>query len=519
MPENARTSSVIYETEPASGSVSAGERADAAVGTFLDQFLRVGDRKPVPRDSLARFLRAGTVGEALDACFGGDSLPDRDEILDVLNRTIALIDGLLRDQINEILHHPRFQALEAAWRGLAYLIDCTDPDAPGKAVIRMLDCSHNELFRDLDRAIEFDQSQIFQKIYEEEFGMPGGRPYGLLIGNYEFSSHPDDLSTLTKMSRVAAAAFAPFVCAASPELLDLESFADLERVYDLSSTFDVRVNPQYVSWHSLRASEDARFVGMVIPRLLLRRPYHDDPSRRDGFLFSEAWSRVTPHDYLWGNGAFGLGEVTIRAFQRSGWLANIRGVDPGEETGGLVSNLPAYWFETDSPGVLSRPVTDIVVTEMQEKMLSEAGFTSLCSCPGTHYAAFYTCPSIQKPKQYDTEEATANARISAMLQYMLCVSLFARSLKVMVRDRVGSFAEANECETFLNRWIKKYVTPDDDASPEVKARHPLREARIEVRPHASKPGYYLCTAHLQPHFELEDLSAAVQLQTEILAHR
>lgn len=517
MSENERISSVVYETEPDSDSTS--ERPDAGKGTFLDGFLRVGDRWPVQRDSLARFLRARTVAEALDACFGGDSLPDRDEILDLLNRTVSLIDGLLRDQINEILHHPRFQALESAWRSLSYLIDCTDPESPAKAAIRVLDCSHNELFRDLDRAIEFDQSQIFQKVYEDEFGSPGGRPYGLLIGNYEFSGHPDDLSTLTHISRIAAAAFAPFVCAASPKLLDLESFADLERVSDLSSTFDVRVNPQYVPWHSLRSSEDARFVSMVIPRLLLRRPYQDDPGRRDGFLFSEAWSRVSPNDYLWGNGAFGLGEVTIRAYQRSGWLANIRGVDPGEESGGLVSNLPAYWFETDSPGVLPRPVTDIVISEIQEKMLSEAGFMSLCSCPGTHYAAFYTCPSIQKPKQYDTEEATANARISAMLQYMLCVSLFARNLKVMVRDRIGAFTEADECEKFLNQWIARYVTPDDDASPAVKARHPLREARIDVRTHASKPGYYQCIAHLQPHFELEDLSASVQLQTEILAHR
>ncbi|HWL10322.1 MAG TPA: type VI secretion system contractile sheath large subunit [Planctomicrobium sp.] len=509
---------LVTEAEVAPAAVTV-RGAGTESGSILDGMLTVGERREIPRDSLERLLQARTVREGLTAFFSGAIPERRSEISDLLNRTVAVIDRLLQEQINVILHHPRFQHLEAAWRNLRYVVDCVDPDGPGKALIRVLDCSKSELFRDLDRAVEFDQSQTFDKIYSQEFGMAGGQPYGLLIGNYEISSHPDDVSLLANMSGVAAASFAPFVCAASPQILGLDSFRELERVTDFDRTFDPRINPQFTTWNSLRDSEDSRFVGLVMPRVMLRRPYRDDPSRSDGFLFAENWDRSTSEDSLWGNGAFSVGEVAIRSYQQNGWLANIRGVVPGREEGGVIAGLPENWFDTDARGLVAKPVTDVVVSESQERALCEAGFISMCHCPGTSLAAFYSVPSIQRPRKYDTNEASANARISGMLQYMLCVSLFARNIKVMTRDRIGSYAEAYECESDLNNWVAAYVTPSDDASPEVKARYPLREAKIEVRPHSSRPGVYSCTFHLQPHYELDDLTASVKLQTEFLAQR
>jgi type VI secretion system ImpC/EvpB family protein len=322
----------------------------------------------------------------------------------------------------------------------------------------------------------------------------------------------DDLDALRNVSQVAAAAFAPFIASADPSLLGLDSFAELQRPMNLAEIFE---QPEYAKWRSLRASEDSRFVGLTMPRILMRLPYKDESSRVDRFRFAEDTSGRGIGGYLWGNAAYAFGAVLIRAFSQSGWLADIRGVRRDLEEGGLVTGLPVESFGTDRQGVAIKSCTDVVITDVQENHISELGFMPLCQCKGTDYAAFYSNASIQKPATYDEQYATANAKISAMLQYMLCVSRVAHYLKVMGREKVGSFMEAQDCESFLNEWLQKYTTHDEDAPQEIKARYPLREARAEVREQPGKPGSYYCVVRLQPHYQLDNMASTIAMTTEL----
>ncbi len=473
--------------------------------------------RPAPPSRLDRFLRARTPDEMLRAYVASVVPPGRrwsnEDVLSAMARDVARLDELLNDQLNAILHHPRFQEMEASWRGLEMLVDRADGVENLK--IRVLNLSWKELARDLERAIEFDQSHFFRKIYSEEFGTPGGEPFGLLIGDYAIrprpnADHPvDDVATLAAVSHVAAAAFAPFVASVHPSMFELEDFADLQRPLDLASTFD-RV--EYLKWRAFRETEDARFVGLTLPRILLREPYADDGTRTDGFLFREEASGGVGH-YLWGNAAFALGSVVVQAIDRTGWPADIRGVHAGEEAGGLVPGLAVHHFATETEPLAPKASTDVVITDLQEKAISELGFIPLCQCAGSDRCAFYSNSSVQKPRRYDERGATMNARMSAMLQYILCVSRFAHYLKVAARDKIGAFSEAPQVEDLLSRWLKRYVTSDPEARPEVKAQYPLREARVQVREHPDKPGSYLCVAHLWPHFQLEELSTTVRVTT------
>jgi type VI secretion system protein ImpD len=406
--------------------------------------------------------------------------------------------------------------MEASWRGLHFLVHQVPEGENVK--IRVLNLSWKELTRDLERALEFDQSQLFRKVYNEEFGTPGGEPFGVLLGDYEIRHRPapdhafDDVSTLTSISNVAAAAFAPFIAAAHPALLDLTSFAELEQPLNLPRTFE---QAEYLKWKAFRDTEDARFVGLTAPRVLMRPPYADDGSREDGFRFHEQLEGVGRAQHLWGTAVYAFGSVLIRSFTQSGWLANIRGVERGVEGGGLVAGLCTPSFATDKPGVATKCATDVIITDAQEKELAELGFMPLCHCQDTEYAAFYGNQSVQSPKPYDELPATINARLSAMLQYILCVSRFAHYLKVMTRDKVGSFFGPAECEDYLRRWLLNYTTGNDNASAEMKARYPLREAKVQVRERPDKPGTYTCVIHLRPHFQLDQMVTAVRLVTEL----
>lgn len=515
---------------------------------LLDNLLEAGVATAEVRSPLTGFLEASTVGEALCAWSGGKLPPavaiaadagdgdkrrdplrsflavtnglPADEVVRRLSHDIAVIDELLTEQVNAILHNPAFQRLEASWRGLKYLIDCAADEGEPNIKVKVLNASWRDLERDFERAIEFDQSQLFQKVYSEEFGMPGGEPYGMLIGDYEASpvrsaEHPhDDVAILKAISGVAAAAFCPFVTSASPAMFELDDFTQLENPMNLERTFDTL---PYIKWRALRDSEDSRFMGLTLPRVLMRLPHDDDGSRTDRFRFVENVAGPDRSKYLWGNAAYAFGETVIRAYAQSGWPSDIRGVQRGVEGGGLVSRLPVHMFRTDRPGVAPKSVTDVVVTDQQEKDLAELGFIPLCHCHDTEYAAFYSSHSIQKPKKYEARAvaATRNAKLSSMLHYMLCVSQFSRYLKVIVRDKVGSYMDAGECQQKLDDWIRNYVTPDESASADVKARHPLREAKVEVRPHPGKPGSFLCTIHLWPHFELDELTASVKFKAEL----
>ena len=477
-----------------------------------------------PLGLLDRFLRARTVGEALAMWLGRPQEEAEDLDIEsaarVLNRQVAELDALLERQVNAIIHHPVFQKLEASWRGLAYLIEQADEDDNIK--VRMLNVSWKELAKDAERAIEFDQSQLFRKVYGEEFGTAGGEPFGVLLGDYEIHPWPsaehavDDLATLSAVSHVAAAAFAPFVAAIHPSLLGLNRFAGLEQPADLARTLG---QTEFLKWRAFRDTEDSRFVGLTLPRVLMRVPYGDDNSRMDGFRFEEDVAGPDLDKYLWGNAAYGFGTVLIRAFAASGWLANIRGVEEGKDSGGLVKGLAIHGFSTDKRGVAPKCSTDVIITDRQEAELSDLGFIPLCHCKDTEYSAFYANHSAQKPKEYDDPIAGTNARISSLLQYTLCVSRFAHYLKVAARDKIGAFTEAEEVEDFLYRWLQNYVTPDSQADADVKSRFPLREASVRVREHPDKPGGYVCVAHLWPHLELDDLTAALKVRTELTPGR
>lgn len=472
------------------------------------------------RAKLDRFLQERSPGKALAQWIAwtvsaGASI-DKQQVARMLSRDVARLDAMLTRQVNAILHHPRFQEMEASWRGLRYLTEQVEGDENIK--IRVLSASWKELSRDVERAIEFDQSQLFRKVYGEEFDTPGGEPFSVLLGDYQIrpricAEHPvDDVGVLRAVSQVAAAAFAPFVAGVHPAMFGLDHFSGLEQPLNLARTFE---QADYFQWRNFRKEEDSRFVGLTLPRVLMRLPYEDDGSRVDGFCFREDVAGPDRSKYLWGNAAYAFGAVLIRAFADSGWLARIRGVQRDVEGGGLVSDLPVHSFSTDKQGVAPKCSTDVIITDYQEQELSELGFIPLCRCADTEYSAFYTNQSVQKPKEYDELPATMNARISAMLQYMLCVSRFAHYLKVAARDRVGAFTEAGECERYLHQWIQQYVTADADASPEVKAEYPLREASVQVREQPGKPGSYVCVAHLWPHFELDELTATVRVTTQL----
>lgn len=433
-------------------------------------------------------------------------------------RVIGSLDDLLNRQVNAILHHPRFQQLEASWRGVAYLLEGV-ADAPN-VKIRLLNLTWSELARDMERALEFDQSQLFAKIYSEEFGMPGGEPYGLLVGDYQVHPRPmpghpvDDMAVIGKLSETAAAAFAPFVTSAHPSLFGLDRFVDLERPLDLTYSFR---QAELARWRSLREKDESRFVGLVLPRILMRLPYPDDGTRRDGFRFAEDVSAIDGSGFLWGNAAYGFAAVVLRAFVESGWLADIRGVEANFDGGGLVDDLPAPALDTDAPGLLSCPATDVIISDDQEKELTDLGFIPLCYCRATACSAFYSNQSVQAPVHYDELPARVNARLSAMLQYILCASRFAHYLKVMARDMIGSFLSAADVQWRLQSWLVNYVSGDPGATAVMKARFPLSEGRVEVRDHPGRPGSYLSTFYLKPHYQLDELIASFRLITELSA--
>jgi type VI secretion system protein ImpC len=426
----------------------------------------------------------------------------------MINARIAQIDALLSNQLNEVMHAPEYQKLEASWRGLRYLLDKSETS--DKLKIRVLNASKKELQRDLDRAPEFDQSALFKKVYEEEYGVFGGAPFAALVGDYEFGKHPQDMELLGKISNVAAAAHAPFLTAASPDLLSLENFSQLGQPRDLSKIFDTT---EYVKWKSFRQSEDSRYVGLALPHILMRLPYGRDTNPVEAFGYEERVDGSDHSKYLWGNAAYALATRLTNAFAQFGWCAAIRGV----EGGGLVEGLPSHTFRTDEGDVALKCPTEIAITDRREKELADQGLVPLVHCKGTDYAAFFSVQSAQKPKLYDKDSANASARLSTQLPYILAVSRFAHYLKSMMRDKIGSFMSRSQCETFLNNWIRNYTIADDDAPAAVKAKNPLREARIDVVEVPGRPGAYRAVAFLRPHYQLDELSVSLRLVADLPA--
>lgn len=419
-----------------------------------------------------------------------------------INQRIQQLDDLIAVQLNAFIHDADFQKLEGTWRGLNYLVMNTETSTRLK--LRVMNITKKELLDDLEKAIEFDQSQMFKKIYEEEYGTFGGHPYSCLVGDYYFTRHPMDMELLSKMSQVAAAAHTPFIAAADPKLFDLDSFEDLGKPRDLSKIFE---SLELIKWNSFRDSEDSRYVSLVMPRVLMRLPYGANTLPVDGMNFEEDVAGANSSKFCWGNAAYVLGERITNAFSHYSWTAAIRGV----EGGGIVEGLPSYTFKTTDGDIALKCPTETSITDRREKELSDLGFISLCHCKGTDYAAFFGGQTTQRPKVYNLDEANSNANLSARLPYMLNASRFAHYIKVIMRDKIGSFLTKENVSRYLNNWIASYVLLNDDAPQSIKARYPLREARIDVYDVPGKPGSYRSVVYLKPHFQMEDLTASIRL--------
>ena len=417
------------------------------------------------------------------------------------------IDKKLSAQLDEILHNEAYQRLEATWRGLHYIVHQSET---GESLqIKVFNASKREIFKDLDKAIEFDQSNLFKKVYEEEYGTLGGHPYGMLIGDYEFDRTPEDISMLQKISNVASASHAPFVASPAPGMFNFDSFTELSGPRDLAKIFS---SVEYAGWKSFRESEDSRYVALAMPRVLARLPYGARFKRVDEFDYEEKVDGTEHSKYQWMSAAWAYASRITDAMAKYGWMARTRGV----EGGGKVEGLPVHTFPTDDGGVAMKCPTEIAITDRREFELSNLGFLPLVHCKNRDFAAFMGAQSCQKPKEYMKAEATSNAALSAKFNYMMCVSRFAHYLKVMARDKIGSFMELSDCERWLNDWIQNYVLADPGlAGDEMKARKPLAAAEVRVQAVAGKPGFYEAVAYLRPHFQLEALSTSMRLVAEI----
>jgi len=426
-----------------------------------------------------------------------------------VQQIIAEIDRKLSEQVNRILHHPEFQQLEGAWRGLHYLVNNTETDELLK--IRVMPISKQELTRTLKRhkGIGWDQSPLFKKVYEEEYGQFGGEPFGCLIGDYEFDHSPADVDTLGEMARIAAAAHCPFIAAADPAVMQMESWQELANPRDLSKIFQ---NTEYAAWRSLRESEDARYLGLTVPRFLARLPYGSRTNPVNEFAFEEDTDGASHERYTWANSAYAMGVNINRSFKLYGWCSSIRGV----ESGGLVENLPCHTFPSDDGGQDMKCPTEIAISDRREAELSKNGLIPLIHRKNSDVAAFLGAQSLQKPAEYSDADATANARLSARLPYLFACCRFAHYLKCIVRDKVGSFRERDDMARWLNNWVMHYVDGDPtNSSQETKARKPLAAAEVQVEEIEDNPGYYAAKFFLRPHYQLEGLTVSLRMVSKL----
>jgi type VI secretion system protein ImpC len=487
--------------ETQANAQGASYTADAESLGLLDQIVEEGK---LGRDAQAKERGKDLVKRFVSEVLTGDMTIARDTEA-MINARIAQIDHLLSLQLNEILHSEEFQKLEASWRGLKYLLGQSETGVMLK--IKVLNVSKKELLKDLERASEFDQSALFKKVYEEEYGVFGGTPFGALVGDYFFDKSGQDMALLEKISNVAAAAHAPFISAASSGMFNLESYSQLDQPRDLAKIFD---STEYAKWKAFRETEDSRYVALTGPRILVREPYGSATVPIEAFNYEERVDGTEHNQYLWGNAAYAMAANINKAFALYGWCASIRGV----ESGGLVEGLPVHNFRTEAGEIVMKCPTEVQITDRREKELADLGFAPLVHQKGTPNAAFFSVQSCQKPKVYDKPNATASARLSAQLPYIFATSRFAHYLKVMMRDKIGGFTSRVLIQDFLNRWIQNYIAlPDAPAG--IKAKYPLSEARVDVVEVPGKPGVYRAVAYLKPHFQLDELAVSMRLVAEL----
>jgi type VI secretion system protein ImpC len=504
-------------------TVAANDRLEAMLAELLVDLDRLSalrkefDRSPdAPPELLRRVITdAGLVdrSEGLaymlnlvlrDYVSGGFDV--QRDLRTTLAMRIAILDSILSEQLSAILRRPEVQGLEATWRGLAYLV--RNSETSDKLKIKVLNVSKKEVLRELERAPEFDQSTLFKKVYDEEFGVFGGEPFSVLIGDFEIGRDPQDITLLDRMSNIAAVAHAPFIAAAAPELLNLTTFQELGLPRDLDKIFQMT---EYARWRAFREREDAKYVALVLPRMLIRAPYGNNSSPISDFNFEEHVSGLDHSRYVWANSVYGLATRLTQAFATFGWTAAIRGV----EGGGIVSALPVYAFKTDDGDTAAVCPTEVAITDRREKELSELGFIPLVHCKGTDFACFFSAQSCHKPGTYDQPAANSAARAAAQLPYVLALSRFVHYFKAMMRDKIGSFSSRAETEAYLNQWVVQYVNLDAHASTSTQARLPLRSARIEVTEVRGKQGAYRAVAFLLPNFQLEQVSVPLRVVMDL----
>ena len=432
-----------------------------------------------------------------------------DDAYQTIQAVIAQIDQKMTEQINHILHHPEFQRLEGAWRGLHHLVSNTETDELLR--IRVMPATKKELARNLKRykGVAWDQSPLFKKVYEQEYGQFGGEPVGCLVGDYHFDHSPPDVEMLGELARIGAAAHSPFIAGAAPSVMQMESWQELANPRDLTKIFS---NTEYAAWQSLRESDDARYLGLAMPRFLARLPYGARTNPVDEFDFEEDTDGASHDRYTWANSAYAMAVNINRSFKHFGWCTAIRGV----ESGGAVENLPCHTFPTDDGGVDIKCPTEIAISDRREAELAKNGFMPLVHRKNSDFAAFIGAQSLQKPQEYYDADATANARLAARLPYLFACCRFAHYLKCIVRDKIGSFRERDDMERWLNSWIMNYVDGDPtNSSQETKARKPLAAAEVSVQEVPDNPGYYAAKFFLRPHYQLEGLTVSLRLVSRL----
>ncbi|MFO0014837.1 MAG: type VI secretion system contractile sheath large subunit [Planctomycetota bacterium] len=509
--------SILSERHDPSRSVPDGEGAD-------------GEGSDDENDVLSKFL-AGVPAELplgerwsrwvekLSLWLGPDLLRlmhSRRDVAQQLDRDIAMIDGLVSRQLNAILHHSAFQKLEASWRGLHHLVACQEKANDDLIKIKVWNLTWRMLRDDLEGAVEFDQSQFFKKIYEEEIGTAGWQAFSAILMDFEIHPRPsrehkyDDLPLLQAMSATAAAAFAPLFIGAHPSMFQIDRYSELKPSNPIETMYQ---QAEFTSWRSFRQMEDSRFVTMLLPRMLIRQPYRPEVNYEFGFLFEE--TTASSEDYLWGNPIWGMGEVLIRAFAESRWFANIRGLTQGVATGGLVRGPAHEVFATETRDTAPKPITETIISDHFERRLTRLGFTPLCATKFGSEAVFYSIASAQQPKRYNDPIANTNAELSALTNYILCASRFGHYVKFLSREKIGSLIGAYDIETYLSDWLMSYVNRDPDASVSARASAPLLDASVVVNERLGRPGDYDCVVQLEPFHGFDDVRASVKLDTRL----
>ncbi len=488
--------------------MTAAEVQPEAATLEVSEFSSLLQREFKPKSDQAKDAVESAVRILAEQALSNTAVISQDALKSI-EAMIAAIDRKLTEQVNLILHHPEFQQLESAWRGLHYLVNNTETDEMLK--IRVINVSKKELHKTLKKfkGTAWDQSPFFKKLYEEEYGQFGGEPFGCLVGDYHFDHSPTDVELLKEMSQISAAAHCPFIAGAAPMVMQMDSWQELANPRDLTKIFQT---PEYAAWRSLRESEDSRYIGLAMPRFLARRPYGAKSDPVEEFDFEEDTEGADSNKYTWANSAYAMAVNINTAFKLYGWCTRIRGI----ESGGAVENLPTHTFPTDDGGVDMQCPTEIAISDRREAELAKNGFMPLIHKKNSDFAAFIGAQSLQKPTEYDDPDATANANLSARLPYLFATCRFAHYLKCMVRDKIGSFKERDDMQRWLQKWILQYVDGSPQHSSEVvKAKKPLAAAEVVIEEVEGNPGYYTSKFFLRPHYQLEGLTVSLRLVSKL----